>query len=142
MKLVLVAAVAALVSGCAFQVTMMPRDSGTVYSGEMHSSGGGRGTMTVYMDGVRYDGEMMKASSDAQFGFAQAYGSNNRGVRANTTVTTYSGGGNSTYKAILSSNSGRGLRCDLFSSGMGATGVCMDDKGRLMDVIIAPKSNR
>lgn len=138
-KTALIALACVAFTGCAYQVQMMPRDSGKVFSGEASSSGGGTGSIFITIDGDRYDGTYMQVASDAQFGFVQAYGSNNRGTRATATATSVSGGSNSAYKAILTSQSGKGLRCDFQSSGMGAAGVCVDDARKPYDVIVTPK---
>ncbi len=126
---ILVAALA--LSGCAGYVQMMPRDSGKVYSGTVQGSATGSGTMTIEVDGQQYSGPLMRTGSNDSFGFIQQYGK--RGVSTGTMAMV---GSASTVKALLSSPSGRGLRCEFTSDGSGGGGVCVDDQGRVFDAIV------
>ena len=118
-------------SGCSGIVQMMPRDSGKVFSGTVQGSLVGSGTMTVTIDGEVFSGPIVRTSSSEAFGFIQQYG---RGGTSFGTVV--SGGGTATVKGILSSPSGRGLRCEFTSSGNGGGGVCVDDQSRVYDAIV------
>ena len=118
-------------SGCAGIVQMMPRDSGKVYSGTVQGSLGGSGTMTVTIDGELFTGPIVRTSSSDSFGFVQQYG---RGRSTFGTVVT--SGGTATVKGILSSSTGRGLRCEFTSDGNGGGGICVDDKSQVYDAIV------
>lgn len=131
---ILVLAVA--LSGCAFQVTMMPRDSGAVYTGHMEGSSGS-GTLTMAMPQGACTGPVVKSASGASFGFAQTFGRvGNRPFSGTTTAMT---SGDSQFKAILSCGDGTGLRCDLTSTGGAGGGICVDDKGRVYDAVVTRK---
>jgi hypothetical protein len=136
MKKMLLAAVAALaLSGCAYQLTAMPRDSGKVYYGEATSNGMGSGPISLTIEERTYTGRWVVATRDDSFTILNTYGKNSRGGVATGTgfAQTYGGGG--TLKAMLSSADGKGMRCELSgtSSGTGG-GVCMDDAGRVFDI--------
>ena len=130
-KALLIAIVATL-AGCAGYVQMMPRDSGKVYAGTVQGSATGAGTMTIAIDGEQFTGPVVRTGSSDGFGFIQQYGTKT-GV---TTGTVVSAGGTATVKAILSSPAGRGLRCEFTSDGSGGGGICVDDKGRVLDAIV------
>lgn len=129
--------IAVALTGCAFKVTMMPRDGGKTYEGQLQSDGGSGGTMSITIDDVSYTGPIMKVGSNSTFGFAQAYGSNSRGTTARASAFTQSYG-DSFFKAILSGSGGKGLRCDISGRIEGGGGVCVDDAGKVYDVIYAP----
>lgn len=114
---------------------MMPRDSGKVYMGEVKGNGFGSGTITVVMDGVTYSGPGVRVTSNETFGFGQAYGFGSKNTLA-VTGTSFSDGGTTMVKAILSSPTGKGLRCDLSTTGSGGGGICVDDQQRVYDAII------
>jgi hypothetical protein len=113
-------------------VQMMPRDSGQVYAGTVQGSSSGSGTMTITIDGEVFTGPIVRTSSDAGFGFIQQYG---RGGSSFGTVV--SGGSNANVKGILSSPNGHGLRCEFISSGDSGGGICVDDKSRVFDAVVA-----
>lgn len=129
-----------LVSGCAstMNVSMMARDSGRAYVGELTPNGSGGGTMAVRIDAVSCVGPAARVSSNESFGFATMYGSTTRGTSAmvsGTSVTT----GDSLVKAILSCSDSRGLRCELTGRDSNGGGICVDDFGKVFDVIATRK---
>jgi hypothetical protein len=133
---VLLADVVVTLGGCAggsrWQVQMMPRDSGTVYSGVGQGDGSGGGSVAITIEGRTYTGPVVRTAANESFGFFQAYGS--RGV--NAIGGSQSFGGTVYVKGILSSPDNRGLRCDLTGDGHGHLGgICVDDKGRVYDVV-------
>lgn len=130
--------IAALLSGCAYNVTVMPRDSGKTYTGSMEGSGGGTGMMTVSIDGDACTGPVAKVASNESFGFATLYGRNNKGGFASASGSTYSDG-DVTLKAMLSCNSGKGFRCDVTGRGASGGGTCLDDQGKIYDLIVIRK---
>ena len=120
-----------LMASCAWQVQMMPRDSGKVYSGEVRGNGFGSGTITVNIDGEIYTGPIVRTGSNGSFGFFQAYGGGK-----NTFATAQTLSSNVTVKAILSSHDNHGLRCDIVGDGHGhGSGICLDDQGKVYDAI-------
>ena len=125
-------------AGCAFNVTLMPRDSGKVYTGEMSGPGNGTGTMTVKMDGEDVcTGPFAKVASNESVGFANTFLANSRGKTANA-FTTSSMSGDITIKAIMSCTSGKGLRCEM-TGRVGGGGICTDDAGRVFDALAVMK---
>jgi hypothetical protein len=119
-----------LLSGCAYQMQMMPRDSGTVYKGSVASNGMGTGNVTVALDGRICEGKFTQTASGDSFGFYQSYGS--RGATSSGIVQSTSGAGK--YKALLSCSDGTGLRCDV-EGGQSGGGICVDSKNRVYDMI-------
>ena len=140
MKKFLVVALIGLLTGCAgtMNLMMMPRDSGTAYTGELQGDGAGGGSMTVTIGDAKCTGPAARVSSNQSFGFANSVGFNNRGTVGNSfgTVATT---GDSVVKAILSCSNGKGLRCDLSGRDMNGGGICLDDNGRVFDVVVNRK---
>lgn len=134
----LIIVVVTSLAGCAYNVTLMPRDSGRTFTGELHSDGGGSGTMSVMLDDGLCTGPAARVASNQSFGFANTYGSNTRGQFASA-FSTISIAGDTTVKAILSCAGGSGLRCDMTGRDATAGGVCVDDKGRVFDVLVIRK---
>lgn len=130
-KLVIV--LATLLSGCAYNVTLMPRDSGKTFAGTIQA-GAGHGTMSMAMGEVTCTGPIARVASDDTFGFATTYGVNSRG-RASSSFSTIAAMGDVHAKAMLSCSDGSGLRCDISGRGNSAGGICADDKGRVFDAI-------
>ena len=130
--------VAALLAGCAWQMSLMPRDSGKVYSGSVSGNGMGSGTATVTIEGVTFTGPAVRTASNDSFGFANTYGSNSRGTFARSTSTMFIEG-DKYVKAMLSSSDGKGLRCDLVGRAHGGGGICVDDTGRVYDVVFVAR---
>ncbi|WP_156955196.1 hypothetical protein [Polaromonas glacialis] len=137
-KLIFTAAAMLLVSGCAFNVTLMPRDSGKFYTGEMAGPGNGTGTMTIKMEGDDVcTGPVARVASNESFGFANTYLANSKG-KVSSALTTVATSGDVTIKAILSCTSGKGLRCEMTGQG-GGGGICVDDSGRIFDALAIRK---
>lgn len=124
-----------LLASCAWQMTLMPRDSGRTYSGVMTGDGMGSGTMTVTIEDIPYTGPAVRVGSNDTFGFSSAYATNNRGSSASAFGTSYAVG-DRFVKAILSAPTGRGLRCDLVGRGRTGGGICVDDNGKIYDVVL------
>jgi hypothetical protein len=124
--------------GGTMNLTMMPRDSGTAYVGELQGDGSGSGSMSVTIGDTTCKGPAARVASNQSFGFANSVGFNNRGTVANSfgTVATT---GDSVVKAILSCSNGKGLRCDLSGRDMNGGGICVDDTGRVFDVVVTRK---
>ena len=127
-----------LLSGCAWNLTLMPRDSGTTYTGQLQGNGMGSGTMTVNLDGVTCTGPAVRVASNQTFGFANTYGRNSNGTTGNA-FSTFTVAGDNQVKAILSCSNGKGLRCDMTGRNSTAGGICVDDAGRLFDVLAIGK---
>jgi hypothetical protein len=137
MRCLLIAAALAL-AGCAstYQLTVMPRDSGKLYSGVAEDSGRGEGRISITIEDKAYTGTWV----ETQPGQATAYISGGlgwgfrRGMGGLGTIVTMDNPQGSESKALLTAADGSGLRCD-FKSGQGrGGGVCRDDKGREYDV--------
>lgn len=134
-KITLALAVAVItLTGCAYKVSMMPRDSGKIYTGVFNNNGSGSGSMTVDVDGVTYSGPVVKVGSNDTFGFAQTFGYNSKGVVSSSTGTGASYG-DVFIKALLTSPDGKGMRCDLRGRGTSGGGICVDDQQRVYDVV-------
>jgi hypothetical protein len=134
--LLTVAVIGLSACGGTMNLTMMPRDAGTVYAGELQSSGGGAGTMTIDIGDTKCTGPAVRVASNESFGFATSIGYGSRGTVA-TTTTTSATSGDTSIKAILSCTGGKGLRCDMSGRDSNGGGICVDDAGRVFDVIAA-----
>lgn len=146
-KKVALATMVLMLAGCSGKITMMPRDSGKTYMGTVEGNGFGSGTFTIPIDGETYTGVGVRTTTNETFGFAQTYGTGQataagpRGTviasgSGSTFGSSYSDGGTKAVKAILSSPSGKGLRCDFTSTGNGGGGICVDDKKRVYDAVV------
>lgn len=139
-KAVLCALLAApfILGACSFNATLMARDSGHVYHGELDGNGMGAGTMTVDLGGTVYQGPAVRVASNDTFGFASTYGFNNHAGSA-TSFGSFFAEGDKTVKALMSSPDGRGLRCDIVGRSHGGGGICVDDGGKVYDVVLVRK---
>ena len=140
MKKIFIGTLSFILAGCVttMNVTMMPRNSGTSYNGELQGNGSGSGTMSVDLGEIKCTGPAARVASNQSFGLVNTFGYNNRGTVSNT-VSTVANTGDSAVKAILSCSDGKGLRCDLTGRDGVGGGVCADDTGRVFDVIISRK---
>ncbi|MCA8326100.1 hypothetical protein [Burkholderia cepacia] len=127
-----------LLSACSMNATLMSRDSGRTYTGELNGNGMGSGTMTVTIDGTTFTGPAVRVASNDTFGLASAYGFNNRGGSATALATSFSEG-DKRAKALLSSADGHGLRCDLVGRDGTGGGICVDDAQKVYDVVLVRK---
>jgi hypothetical protein len=115
-------------SGCSYNMQLMARDDGKIYSGSAKSNGAGSGILTVNLGDKTCSGSFVKAVSGDSFGFIQSFGA--RGVNSSTLQSF----GSSQYKGILSCSDGTGLRCDVVGTSTGG-GVCVDSKNKVYDMI-------
>ena len=135
-SLILVAALA--LPGCAttYQLTVMPRDSGRIYTGvAQDSGGGGEGRISITIDDKTYSGTWVETQPSQATGYVSGgFGWGWRGRGGLGTFITIDNPQGAESKALLNAADGSGLRCD-FKSGQGrGGGVCTDDKGRAYDV--------
>ena len=128
-------------AGCAvsqYQLSVMPRDSGTLYTGTADNIGGSEGRISITIEGKTYAGTWVETQPAYTTGFVSGgwgwgYGRHGGFGALGTTVTMDNpqGGG---AKALLTAQDGSGLRCDIQSGYAKGGGVCRDDKGREYDV--------
>jgi hypothetical protein len=146
MRTALTLAAALLLGGCAstYNMTLMPRDSGKLYSGVMENVGGGEGRVSVVIDDKQYDGTWVQVVSDRTTGYALGFGARRGGwgwgYGAGGTISMDNPeGGLST--ALLQARDGSGLRCEFRGASYGTGGGrCRDDKGREYDVQLRAKA--
>jgi hypothetical protein len=131
--LALIAALA--LAGCAttYDLTVMPQDSGKLYSGTAEENANGEGRISITLDKT-YTGTWVETQAAQTTGYVSGgFGFRRGGMGSFITVDNPLGG---EAKALLTAPDGSGLRCD-FKAGQGrGGGVCRDDKGRLYDVQI------
>lgn len=122
-------------SGCAYQITAMPRDSGKIYTGQATETGFGGGDIEITIEATIYKGKWTTTSSNDSYTVLTTFGTNSRGARTTSTGIGQSYGSGGTGKAMLSSADGRGLRCEFAGGGSGSGGgICVDDAGRVFDI--------
>ena len=130
--LILIAALA--LAGCAttYQLTVMPRDSGKLYSGVAEDAGNGEGRISITIEDKAYAGTWVESAPSQTTGYVSGgFGFRRGGLGSFITIDNPQGG---EFKALLTAPDGSGLRCD-FRSGQGhGGGVCHDDRGRAYDV--------
>jgi hypothetical protein len=144
MRLTLIVAALAL-SGCAttYQLSVMPRDSGKIYTGTAEDVGYGEGRVAVNIDGKDYRGtwvamspERTNAYVSGGFGFGRGrWGWGGFGLGTMINLDNPSGGES---VALLNAPDGSGLRCEFRSSQGRGGGWCRDDTGRNYDVQLRP----
>jgi len=149
MKTALTLAVAAvLLGGCAtsYNMTLMPRDSGKLYSGSMDNVGASEGRVSVTIEDKTYDGTWVTVVSDRQTGFVSGVGvgggrwgwGGGWGLGGTVSVENPNGG---LATALLQSKDGSGLRCEFRGPSYGTGGGrCRDDRGREYDVQLRAKA--
>ena len=127
-------------TGCAvsLKLTLMPRDSGKIYIGQLDGDGMGSGIATIDVDGVICSGPVVRVSSSEVTTIGSTLGSVS-GRNFSSTSIGVGGSGDTTIKALLSCNDGSGIRCELSGQNRRGGGVCVDDKGRNFDVLANPK---
>lgn len=134
MRLAIVLAALAL-SGCAttYQLAVMPRDSGKIFSGTAQESASGDGRISIEIEGKTYAGTWVQTAPERTHGFVTGgigFGRRFGGFG----IVTFDNPSGGEAKALLTASDGTGLRCD-FRSGQGrGGGVCKDDRGREYDV--------
>src|SRR4051812_25775137 len=76
------AAAALALAGCAttYQMNLMPRDSGRMYSGIVHDNGSGEGQVTVQIENKTYTGTWVNTTPDRTTGWVSGgFGFGGRG---------------------------------------------------------------
>jgi hypothetical protein len=136
--LVLLAALG--LAGCAtnYQLSVMPHDSGKIYSGVATDNGSGQGPMAIDIESKHYTGTWVQTTPSTTYGYVSGgWGWGGRGWGLGSTVAMDNPGG-AEAKALLQAQDGSGLRCDLrIGQGTGG-GFCRDDAGRQYDVQLRP----
>jgi hypothetical protein len=130
----LILATALALSGCAttYQLTVMPQDSGRLYSGVAEDNSRGEGRISITIDDKAYSGTWVETQPAQTTGYLTGgFGFRRGGLGSFITMDNPQGGES---KALLTAPDGSGLRCD-FKAGQGrGGGMCRDDKARLYDV--------
>jgi hypothetical protein len=128
-----------VLTGCAgsMKLTLMPRDSGKVYSGQLDGDGMGSGTAAIDIDGVICSGLAARVSSSEVTGISSTIGAVG-GRNFSSSTIGVAGTGATAVKVLLSCNDGTGLRCELSGQNRRGGGVCIDDKGKAYDVLATP----
>ena len=121
-------------AGCAtsYELTVMPQDSGKLYSGTADDNGG-EGRISITMEDKTYSGTWIETQPSQTTGYVMGggFGFRRGGLGSFVTMDNPQG---SESKALLTAPDGSGLRCD-FKAGQGrGGGTCRDDKGRMYDV--------
>lgn len=137
-----VAVLAVALGGCAssYDLTLMPRTSGTLYKGEAYRPAGStEAQVRIGIEGKGYAGTWVVTEPDQRGGYVSAgvgWGGRRGGFGiATAPVVVDAAGGEA--KALLRAADGSGLRCDLRGlSGRSGSGTCQDDRGVIYDVQI------
>jgi hypothetical protein len=136
MNRVLVLALAALLAGCttSYALTLMPRTSGQIYTGEATGQTGGEMQLSVTIGERSYRGTWVVSDPGPTTGFVVGgiFGSRRSGIGTSVVLDNPQG---TEAKALLRSADGRGLRCDFKGvTGAAGSGTCQDDEGLVYDV--------
>ena len=125
-------------AGCAtsYELTVMPQDSGKLYSGTADENANGEGRISITIEGKAYAGTWVETQPAQTTGYVSGgFGFRHGGMGSFITMDNPQGG---ELKALLTAPDGSGLRCD-FRAGQGrGGGACRDDKGRTYDVQVRP----
>jgi len=131
-------------AGCAttnYELSLMPRDSGTMYSGTAQFMGGGEGPISVTIDNKTYTGSWVETQPSQTTGYVAGgvgWGYRGRGWGYGGGFVSMDNPEGGAAKALLRAPDGSGLRCDLRTGYERGGGVCRDDRGREYDVQIRP----
>jgi hypothetical protein len=135
------AALACLLLGaCAthYDLTLMPRNHGTLLHGTADGLGNGEAKVVVGMGERTYTGNWVQVTPETQTTFvgASAWGWGGWGAWGPYGAIDRSVG-SAVAKALLQAPDGSGLRCDFYGlTGGQGTGRCIDDQGLNYDVQI------
>jgi hypothetical protein len=136
-SLMIGAAAALSLAGCAttYQLAVMPRDSGKIYTGYATDTGAGQGPVSIDIESKHYAGNWVQVVPDTTYGYISGgFGWGRRGWGGLGTTITMENPAGGAAKALLTAQDGSGLRCD-FTIGQGlGGGFCRDDAGRQYDV--------
>ena len=138
---ILAAATALSLAGCAttYQLSVMPHDSGKMYSGVATDTGSGQGPVAIDIESKHFTGTWVQTTPSTSYGYvsgAYGWGWRRWGGLGTTIAIDNPNGGDA--KALLQAQDGSGLRCD-FRIGQGfGGGFCRDDAGRQYDVQLRP----
>ena len=129
-----------VLTGCAgsMKLTLMPRDSGKVYSGQLDGNGMGSGTASIDIEGVICSGPAARMSGSEVTGISSTIGAVG-GRNFSSSTIGVAGTGGSAVKVMLSCTNGTGLRCELRGQNRTGGGVCVDDKGKSYDILAVPQ---
>ena len=138
----LIAAAALALAGCVtgYQLSLMPRDSGKLYSGVADGAPGSEGRISITIEDKTYNGTWVSVVSERSTGWVSGGFGGYRGwgwggAGGTISVDNPNGG---LAKALLTAADGSGLRCDLRGSWGQGGGLCRDDRGREYDVQMRP----
>jgi len=134
---------AGALTGCAasYDLTLMPRDSGTLTYGSAHDLGNGEATVSITVRDKIYTGTWVQVAHETSTDYvgASAWGWGGWGPYGQVNHTS----GDAVAKALLQAPDGSGLRCDLYGlTGGSGTGKCTDDKGQIYDVQIRSRTSK
>jgi len=136
-------AILLLLAGCAstYSLTLMPRTSGQMYTGEATSRPGQEADVSIAIGTRLYRGSWVVNTPPPTTGFVVGgiFGSRRSGLGTSVVIDNPAG---TEAKALLRAGDGSGLRCDLkgVHSGSGS-GTCQDDQGLVYDVQIRVKGD-
>lgn len=136
------AIIAALaLAGCAstYDLRVMPRDSGKIYTGTAQDTGYGEGTIGITIEGKTYNGTWTETQPSSATAYVMGgFGWGRRGFGGLGSFITMDNPQGGEAKALLNASDGSGLRCDFKSSQEHRVGggLCRDDRGREYDVQI------
>jgi hypothetical protein len=130
--------IALALAGCAstYNLTVMPRTSGKVYTGTAADSGRGEGPISINIEGKTYNGTWVETQPSSTTGYVMGgfgWGRRHFGGLGGTFITIDNPQGGE-MKALLTAGDGSGLRCDFKRGETRGGGVCKDDAGREYDV--------
>ena len=141
MRIALVVLAAAALGGCAttYQLSLMPRDRGVLYSGVAEDRGGSEGPISITIRDKTYAGTWVQSTPSHSSAWVSGgwgwWGW--RGPMGGVASVDNPGGTES--KALLTAPDGSGLRCDLRTDRGTGAGTCRDDQGRIYDVQLRPR---
>jgi hypothetical protein len=131
------AAAALSLAGCAttYQLSLMPHDSGRIYTGYAQDTASGQGPVSIDIEDKHYAGTWVQTTPAQAHGYVSGgFGWGRRGWGGLGTTITMDNPAGAEAKALLTARDGSGLRCD-FRLGQGfGGGSCRDDSGRQYDV--------
>ncbi len=111
----------------------MSRSNGQLFTGTV-TGNGSSGLISVQIGGELFSGPIIRGASGDKISIVNGYDFTGP-FHAKVSV----GNADHIVKGLLSSPSGKGLRCEFKSNGSTGEGVCQNDEGAIYDAIVIMK---
>ena len=120
-------------TGCAYQLSLTPRDGTPPGIGRAQQLTSDSGTLELDIGGKRYTGTWAASRADDDYKLFKAHTSQRRGVLDNETLADPLLNSGSLANGLLRAADGSSLRCQFRYGANVGYGVCQDDEDKIYD---------